>query len=107
MCIFPRKGGLRVPIRLEGMLLGMFVCSAIANTRICGYDGRTVTFWYLDNDGVKHVVSMGVFAFIEALIQHIADRQFKMIRYYGAYARKWKSRFRLYVYESITQLKIE
>jgi len=49
---------------------------------------------------------MGVFEFIEALIQHIPDRQFKMIRYYGAYARKWKSRFRSYLQESITQSKL-
>jgi len=79
---------------------------AIANTRICGYDGCSVTFWYKDNDGVKHVVAMGVFQFIEALIQHIPDRQFKMIRYYGAYARKWKSQFRFYLQESITQSKL-
>jgi len=79
---------------------------AIANTRICGYDGNSVTFWYKDNDGVRNVVTMGVFQFIEALIQHIPDRQFKMIRYYGAYARKWKSRFRFYLQESITQSKL-
>jgi hypothetical protein len=79
---------------------------AIANTRICGYDGKTVTFWYKDNDGLTHVVSMDVFEFIEALIQHVPDRQFKMIRYYGAYARKWKSRFRFYLQESITQVKL-
>ena len=79
---------------------------AIANTRICGYDGETVTFWYVDNEGVKQVVSMDVFEFIEALIQHIPDRQFKMIRYYGAYARRWKSRFNVYVQESITQSKL-
>src|SRR4030042_1531536 len=79
---------------------------AIANTRICGYDGKTVIFWYKDNDGVKHVVSMDVFEFIGALIQHIPDRQFKMIRYYGAYARKWKSEFAFYLQGSITQSKL-
>jgi len=79
---------------------------AIANTRICGYDGKTVTFWYKDNNGVKHVVTMDVFEFIGALIQHIPDRQFKMIRYYGAYARKWKSSFAFYLQGSITQSKL-
>jgi hypothetical protein len=53
-----------------------------------------------------HVVSMGVFEFIEALIQYIADRQFKMIRYYGAYDRKWKPKFRSYLGERITQSKL-
>ena len=79
---------------------------AIANTRICGYDGKTVTFWYKDNDGEKHVVTLDVFEFIGALIQHIPDRQFKMIRYYGAYARKWKSEFAFYLQGSITQSKL-
>ncbi|MBS3749867.1 MAG: transposase [Candidatus Thermoplasmatota archaeon] len=79
---------------------------AIANTRICGYDGGTVRFWYKDNEGVTYVVTMDVFEFIEALIQHVPDRQFKMIRYYGAYARRWKSRFGVYVQESITQSKL-
>ena len=55
---------------------------------------------------MKQVVSMDVFEFIESLIQHIPDRQFKMIRYYGAYARRWKSRFNVYVQESITQSKL-
>jgi hypothetical protein len=79
---------------------------AIANTRICGYDGKTVTFWYKDNDEVKHVLTMDVFEFIGALIQHIPDRQFKMIRYYGAYARKWKSSFAFYLQGSIMQSKL-
>jgi len=93
--------------RLIGRYVARYVRHpAIANTRIVGYDGKTVTFWYNDNEGVTHVVSMGVFEFIEALIQHIPDRQFKMIRYYGAYARKWKSRFRSYLQESITQSKL-
>jgi hypothetical protein len=93
--------------RLIGRYVARYVRHpAIANTRISGYDGKTVTFWYRDNDEMVHVVSLGVFEFIEALIQHIPDRQFKMIRYYGAYARKWKSRFRSYLQESITQSKL-
>lgn len=79
---------------------------AIANTRISGYDGRIVTFWYKDNEDVKHVVTMAVFDFIGVLIQHIPDRHFKMIRYYGAYARKWKTRFAFYLQGCITQSKL-
>lgn len=77
---------------------------AIANTRISGYDGRKVTFWYVDNENKKHYKTMKVFEFIEALIQHIPDRQFKMIRYYGAYSRKWKKKYAHFVKQrSITQ----
>jgi hypothetical protein len=51
------------------MLLGMFVILLLRIQWIIGYDGKTVTFWYRDNDEMVHVVSLGVFEFIEALIQ--------------------------------------
>jgi len=69
---------------------------AIANTRICGYDGKTVSFWYKDNKEVKHYRTMEVLGFISALVQHVPDRQFKMIRYYGSYCRKWKKKYAHY-----------
>ena len=76
---------------------------AIANSRLCGYDGKYVTFWYADNEKKKHYKTMPVFEFIMAIIQHIPDRNFKMIRYYGAYCRKLKKRYSFYlVQESIT-----
>jgi len=81
---------------------------AIANSRICGYDGKNVIFWYRDNQDVKHYKTMTVDDFIRAIIQHIPDRQFKMIRYYGAYCRKWKRKYKKYLVQvSITQTKLE
>jgi transposase-like protein len=81
---------------------------AIANSRICGYDGREVTFWYVDRDDVKQYETMRVDEFIGALIQHVPERQFKMIRYYGAYSRKWKSRYNRYLsHSSIRQCKLD
>jgi len=80
---------------------------AIANSRICGYDGEEVTFWYIDRDGSKHYKTMSVDNFIHAIIQHVPERQFKMIRYYGAYCRKWKSRYSRYLsHSSISQCVI-
>ena len=35
-----------------------------------------MSFWYKDNDGVKHSQTMKVFGFMDALLQHIPDRQF-------------------------------
>ncbi|PXF60667.1 MAG: hypothetical protein C4B59_08335 [Candidatus Methanogaster sp.] len=61
------------------------------------YDGKTVTFWYGDHDGKRHFVTMTVREFIKALIQHIPDRNFKMIRYYGAYSRRIKRRHSKYL----------
>jgi len=66
---------------------------AIANSRICRYDGKEVTFWWKDNEGGKHYKTMGVDDFIEAIIQHIPDKQFRMIRYYGAYNRRDKRHY--------------
>jgi len=81
---------------------------AIANFRLFGYNGKNVTFWYVDHDGKKHYKTMEVFVFIRALIQHVPDRQFKLIRHYGAYWRRMKARFRKYLHQSsIRQSKKE
>jgi hypothetical protein len=81
---------------------------AIANSRICGYNGREVTFWYVDRNYVKQYKTMSVDEFISAIIQHVPERQFKMIRYYGSYSRKWKSRYKRYLsHSSIRQYKLE
>lgn len=81
---------------------------AIANTRISNYDGRNVTFWYVDSKTEKKVfITIPVEEFIRRVIQHIPEPHFKMIRYYGAYCRKWKRRYRRYLeQESITQTKL-
>ena len=81
---------------------------AIANSRLCRYDGKDVTFWYVDNEKIKHYKTMPVFEFIKAIIQHIPDKNFKMIRYYGAYCRKLKRKYSFYlVQESITYANID
>ena len=81
---------------------------AIANSRICGYNGKEVTFWYVDRYDVKRYETMSVDEFISALIQHIPERQFKMIRYYGAYSRARKSKYKRYLsHSSIGQCNLE
>ncbi len=60
----------------------------IALSRIDGYDGENVTFHYNkheDNTFVKKTIP--VLDFIKLLIQHIPEKNFKMTRYYGIYAR--------------------
>ena len=42
---------------------------------------------------------MTVREFIKAPIQHIPDRNFKMIRYYGAYSRRIKGKYSGYFRE--------
>ncbi len=64
---------------------------AIADSRISSYDGENVSFYYDDRKTKKRVVvTLSAIEFIKKVIIHIADRQFKMIRYYGMYANKIK-----------------
>ena len=66
---------------------------AIANSRICDYDGKTVTFWFLDHKTkAKIFVTKDVMDFIGAVLQHVPEKNFKLIRYYGIYSRKSKRR---------------
>ena len=76
---------------------------AIANSRLHNYDGSSVTFWCKDHEGARHFVTIEVQEFIKALIQHIPDRNFKMIRYYGAYSRRIKKRYSRCLQRSIKQ----
>jgi len=63
----------------------------MAQSRILNYDGNTVSFWYQRHeDNQKVTETIPVFDFIKRLIVHIPESQFKMIRYYGLYAKKYK-----------------
>ncbi len=66
---------------------------AIANSRILDYDGKTVTYYYDDHKSGKRIEEkISVFEFMKRVIIHIANRGFKMIRYYGIYAQKRKNK---------------
>ncbi len=67
---------------------------AVAESRIQSYDGKEVTFWYEDDDKVKHWVTMSVEEFISAIIDHIPEKNFKTIRHYGIYSRGLKKKFK-------------
>lgn len=61
---------------------------AIATSRIDSYDGEYVTFHYNRHEDDKLVVEkIPALEFIGRLIRHIPEKHFKMIRYYGVYAR--------------------
>lgn len=75
-------------IKYIGRYLGRPV---IATSRIDNYDGETVTFHYNRHEDNKLVVqSIPAADFIKKLIIHIPDKHFKMIRYYGLYAKHHK-----------------
>lgn len=68
---------------------------AIAESRLVGYDGQRVTFQWRDHKtGARKQRTLSVGAFIEALLQHVPERHFKMVRHYGVYSRSLVARFR-------------
>ena len=64
----------------------------IATSRIDNYDGENVTFHYNRHEDEKLITeTVPVLEFISRLIQHIPEKHFKQIRYYGIYARHRES----------------
>lgn len=56
----------------------------IGETRIKQYDGKTVTYEYLDHyTDTKEIMALPALDFIARLICHIPDKHFRNIRYYG------------------------
>jgi hypothetical protein len=80
---------------------------AVAKTRLHRYDEKEVTFGYKNREGKRHFVTMEVREFIKALIQHIPDRNFKKIRYYGVYSRRTKRKYSGYLQRSLRQATFE
>ena len=75
---------------------------AVSDRRIVGYDGRTVTIVCEDKQrGLKWYRKFTVDEFITCLIQHIPQKNFKLLRYYSLYSRKKK--IKEYKQESITK----
>lgn len=81
----------------------------MAESRIIGYDGTYVTFWYQRHEDDKIVIErIHAFEFIGRLILHIPNKNFKYVRYYGCYNEstkvvtfKMKEIFRKYNEKSI------
>lgn len=84
----PNKCDPKTVTKYIGRYLGRPV---IATSRIDQYDGDFVTFHYnRHEDDVLVTEKVPVMDFIKRLIRHIPEKYFKMIRYYGLYARPYK-----------------
>lgn len=84
----PKKCNPKEVMKYIGRYLGRPV---IATSRIDRYDGEHVTFHYNRHEDDEYVEeTIPVLEFIERLIRHIPEKHFKMIRYYGLYARTRK-----------------
>lgn len=104
-----KAGRIKNP-KLIAKYLGRYVRHpAIANSRLTYFNGINVGFFYEEHretDVIRHDKVMKVDDFISALLQHIPEHQFKMIRYYGAYARRTKRIFKSYLQSSIKQMTL-
>lgn len=70
----------------------------MAQSRIIDYDGEFVTFYYQRHEDGKRVTEkLSAIDFIKRLIVHIPDKQFKMVRYYGLYAKKHKHSSKIFL----------
>ena len=62
---------------------------AIAESRILKYDGKNVTYKYTRHEDNKVVIeTVTAHEFLKKVIMHIPEKHFKMIRYFGIYARR-------------------
>lgn len=102
-----KSGRIKSP-RIIAKYVGRYVRHpAIANSRIIRYAFGKVYFYYINHDKSKVNIVMDVDEFIRLLISHIPPPHFKTIRYYGAYARRTKSKFGLRAKQSsIKQLNL-
>ncbi len=89
-CVYVRED--RISSR-KGLMkyIGRYVRHpAIANSRITAYNKEAVRFCYKDHDKNVHYKIILVNDFISAIIQHIPEKNQKLVRYYGIYSRRKK-----------------
>lgn len=81
----------------------------MAESRIIDYDGTFVTFFYEDRQEwgwkKKEYCTLTWEEFISRLIQHIPQKQFKMIRYYGILANSVRKKYQKIVFKLLKQTK--
>ena len=78
----------------------------IATSRIDNYNGDNVTFHYTRHeDDLTVTECIPAMDFIQRLIIHIPEKHFKMLRYYGIYAKHHKQESKLFKCISIQKRK--
>ena len=82
--------------RKAAQYVGRYIARpAIAESRIQGYDGETVTFSYEDHEtGETKLEKLPVLQFIGRLIMHIPMKGYQTVKRYGLYARHIRPAFR-------------
>lgn len=79
----------------------------IGETRIKAYDGKFVTFEYLDHyTGTMDTMKLPVLDFIARLISHIPDKNFRNIRYYGFLSNRTRGKLLPIVYKLLKMTRV-
>ena len=77
---------------------------ALAQSRLLHYDGQTIIFNYLNHTTGRHQTRTEPSeVFIARLVQHIPDKGFRLIRYYGFLAYRVRSTLLPKVYALLNQ----
>ena len=77
----------------------------IAQSRLRHYDGNIVIFNYLNHKTKQHKdFTCSANNFIERFIQHIPDKNFRLIRYYGFLANRIRGKLLPVVYQCLEQI---
>lgn len=80
---------------------------AMAQSRIIAYDGTYVTYYYeRHEDGKRVEEKVHAYEFIKKLIIHIPNKNFKVVRYYGIYAKKHKHADKIFKLLTKNQVEI-
>jgi len=97
----PEKG----PVERLVMYLFKYVSSPpISLRRIEKYDGENVTYWYKDHRRGLVKETLTAVEFIGRMIRHLPPKGFRMVRYYGIYARPVRNKIHALVVEALKVL---
>ncbi|MBM3861881.1 MAG: transposase [Verrucomicrobia bacterium] len=90
--------------------LVIYLCKYVSSPpisirRIESYDGERVTFRYDDHRCGPVTETLTAVEFIGRMIQHLPAKNFRMVRYYGIYARAVRNKVHALVAEVLTGLQ--
>ena len=90
--------------RLVVYLLKYVSSPPISIRRIEGYDGENVTYRYEDHRKGEVHETLPATEFIGRMIQHLPPKGFRMLRYYGIYARPVREKIHALVADALKAL---
>jgi predicted DCC family thiol-disulfide oxidoreductase YuxK len=76
----------------------------ISLRRIVSYDGQKVTYWYKDHRRGLVKETLPAVEFIGRMVRHLPPKGFRMVRYYGIYARPVRDKIHALVADALKVL---